>query len=125
MKQFISLLIVIAATTTFVAVTTHVTTAYGLLSKEPPSVLINGPPVNFTADQQDIDIQIDPTDALPANGTVSISTEGATDSDLNGFPPLGTSVIIQNDTVTVTNQPVTIGNPLPPPDSSSGDENGD
>lgn len=128
-KQFVSLLIVIAATTTFVAVTTHATTtAYGLLSKEPPGIVVNGPPINFTADQQDIDIQVDPSDALPANGTVSISTLGATDSDMNGFPPLGTSVIIQNDTVTVTNKPVIIGAPPAPSssgDSSSGDEGGD
>lgn len=127
-----------AATLTYVAVTTHAAeTANGLLSKESPDIVLNGPPINFTADQQDIDIQIDPSDALPANGTVSIDTTGATDSDMNGFPPLGTSVIIQNDTVTVTNQPVTIGNPIPVSSDggggggggdvsgSSGDEGGD
>jgi hypothetical protein len=125
MKKFIPLLIVVVATTlTYVAITTHAT-AYGLLSKEPLDVIINGPPVNFTADQQDIDIQVDPTDPLPANGTVSISTLGATDSDMNGFPPLGVSVIIQNDTVTVTNQPITLGNPAPAPSTGDGDGGGD
>jgi hypothetical protein len=124
MKKFIPLLIVVIAAAG--AITTQA--ANGLLSKEPPDVIINGPPVNFTADQQDIDIQIDPSDALPANGTVSISTLGATDSDMNGFPPLGVSVIIENQSVTVTNQPITLGNPAPAPstgDGDGGDEGGD
>jgi hypothetical protein len=49
-------------------------------------------------------IAINPEEPLPANGTVSISTEGATDTDMNVIPPEGVSVIISNDTVTVTNQ---------------------
>ncbi len=55
------------------------------------------------------DISIDPAAPLPANGTVTISTEGATDTDMSGFPPLGVSVIISSDTVTITNQPVDVG----------------
>ena len=55
------------------------------------------------------DISIDPVAALPANGTVTISTEGATDTDMSGFPPQGVYVIISSDTVTVTNQPVDVG----------------
>ena len=54
-------------------------------------------------------ISINPVEPLPANGTVSISTEGATDTDMNVFPPEGVTVIISNDTVTVTNQAVDIG----------------
>jgi hypothetical protein len=53
-------------------------------------------------------IAINPEEPLPANGTVSISTEGATDSDMNVFPPEGVTVVIENDTVTVTNQTVDI-----------------
>ena len=53
-------------------------------------------------------IAISPEEPLPANGTVSISTEGATDSDMNVFPPEGVTVVISNDTVTVTNQTVDI-----------------
>ena len=53
-----------------------------------------------------VNISIDPGEPLPANGTVSISTEGAIDSDMNVFPPEGVTVIISNDTVTVTNQTV-------------------
>ena len=53
-------------------------------------------------------ISINPEEPLPANGTVSISTEGVTDTDMNVVPPEGISVIISNDTVTVTDQPVDI-----------------
>jgi hypothetical protein len=55
-----------------------------------------------------INISINPEEPLPANGTVSISTEGAIDSDMNEFPPEGVTVIISSDTVTVTNQEVDI-----------------
>jgi hypothetical protein len=55
-----------------------------------------------------VDISISPAEPLPANGTVSISTEGATDTDMNAFPPEGVAVIISSDTVTVTNQTVDI-----------------
>ena len=55
-----------------------------------------------------VDISIHPGEPLPANGTVSISTKGATDTDMNAFPPEGVTVIISSDTVTVTNQAVDI-----------------
>src|ERR687898_2184706 len=57
----------------------------------------------------EIDISIDPAEPLPANGTVTISTEGATDTDMSAFPPEGVYVVISRDTVTVTNQTVDIG----------------
>src|ERR687891_1572657 len=53
-------------------------------------------------------IAINPEEPLPANGTVSISTEGVTDTDMNVLPPEGVTVVIENDTVTVTNQTVDI-----------------
>ena len=53
-------------------------------------------------------ISINPEETLPANGTVSISTEGAADTDMNVIPPEGVTVVIENDTVTVTNQTVDI-----------------
>jgi hypothetical protein len=55
-----------------------------------------------------VDISIHPGEPLPANGTVSISTKGATDTDMNAFPPKGVTVIISSDTVTVTDQAVDI-----------------
>jgi hypothetical protein len=53
-------------------------------------------------------ISINPEEPLPANGSVSISTEGVTDTDMNVVPPEGVTVIISNDTVTVTDQPIDI-----------------
>jgi hypothetical protein len=53
-------------------------------------------------------ISINPEETLPANGTVSISTEGAADTDMNVIPPEGVTVVIENDTVTITNQTVDI-----------------
>jgi len=63
----------------------------------------------LTANVTEVDISIDPAEPLPANGTVTISTEGAIDTDMNGFPPDGVNVIISSDTITVTNQTVDIG----------------
>ena len=53
-------------------------------------------------------ISINPEEPLPANGTVSISTEGVADTDMNVIPPVGVTVVIENDTVTITNQAVDI-----------------
>ncbi len=55
-----------------------------------------------------LNISINPEEPLPANGTVSISTEGAIDTDMNIIPPEGITVIISNDTIAVTNQTVDI-----------------
>jgi hypothetical protein len=68
--------------------------------------LVTSTPLGTTTDE--INITINPDEPLPANGTVSISTEGAIDSDMNVFPPEGVTVVISNDTVTVTNQIVGI-----------------
>ena len=68
--------------------------------------LVTSTPPGTTTDG--INITINPDEPLPANGTASISTEGAIDSDMNVFPPEGVIVVISNDTVTVTNQPVDI-----------------
>lgn len=69
--------------------------------------------MNVTADAEDIDISIDPTENITStNRTQSISTFGATDIDINAFPPEGRTVLIQNQTVTVTDNPVTVGDPI-------------
>src|SRR5918997_1948064 len=70
-------------------------------------------------------IAISPEEPLPANGTVSISTEGATDSDMNVFPPEGVTVVIENDTVTVTNQTVDIETADEDEDDSGDDDTGE
>jgi hypothetical protein len=68
--------------------------------------LVTSTPPGTTTDG--VNITINPDESLPANGTVSISTQGAIDSDMNVFPPEGVTVVISNDTVTVTNQTVDI-----------------
>jgi hypothetical protein len=70
------------------------------------------------------DISISPEELLPANGTVSISTQGATDTDMEAFPPEGVTVIISSDTVTVTNQAVDIGGDEEQSDEDEGDDGG-
>ena len=65
-----------------------------------------------------------PYDELSANSTVVISTAGATDLDMNEYPLLGITVVTTNDTITVTNQTVIIGNTNSDADSS-GNERGD
>jgi hypothetical protein len=67
-------------------------------------------------------ISINPGEELPANGTVSISTEGVTDTDMEAFPPEGVTVIISSDTVTVTNQAVDIETAEELSDEDEGDE---
>jgi hypothetical protein len=71
------------------------------------------------------DISISPEELLPANGTVSISTQGATDTDMEGFPPEGVTVIISSDTATVTNQAVDIGGDEDQSDGDDGDDGDD
>jgi hypothetical protein len=81
------------------------------LSKEDPPLLIEeAGSQNQSTDELDIDITIDPTEPLPPNGTQQISTEGATDIDINSFPPSNVTILIDNETVYVTNRPVTLGN---------------
>jgi hypothetical protein len=70
--------------------------------------LVTSTPTGTGTSTEGVNISINPDESLPANGTVSISTQGAIDSDMNVFPPEGVTVVISNDTVTVTNQTVDI-----------------
>lgn len=79
------------------------------LSKENPDLMVTGQTLNTTADDLDVDLTIHPNDNITdPSGQDTISTEGATDIDINAVPPKGISVIIQNETVTVTENPVSI-----------------
>ena len=82
--------------------------------------LVTSTPPGTTTDG--INITINPDEPLPANGTASISTEGAIDSDMNVFPPEGVTVVISNDSVTVTNQAVDIGTTDEELSNDEGDE---
>lgn len=138
MKQTLFLTLVMAYT----VIASVATSAYGsVLLKEPEPTpaqqaaaqraMQNPATAAGATDDLDVDISIDPVDLLPANGTVVISTAGADDLDMNEFPPVGVSVVVQNQSITVTNHTVTIGNPTSTTSTSSssdeggGDEEGD
>ena len=89
----------------FLLSTIHVS-AQPLVPSSPTGTLTDG-----------VNISINPEEPLPANGTVSLSTEGVTVTDMNILPPEGVTVVIENDTITVTNQTVDI--------ETVGEENGD
>lgn len=101
------LLIFMGTTTNFTIVNVYAT----ILEKESP------PPLNQTGltlsdDTLDTDISINvddmEEDTLFENRTQMISTKGANDLDIDGLPPEGVTVIIRNDTVMVTMNPVTV-----------------
>jgi hypothetical protein len=68
------------------------------------------PGLNDTASTQspNVSIDISPLEPLPVNGTVTMSLEDVVDTNMNEIPPQGVTVIITNESVTVTNQEVTI-----------------
>ncbi|MGB7882612.1 MAG: hypothetical protein WBL44_07790 [Nitrososphaeraceae archaeon] len=66
---------------------------------------VDEPPTNAT---EELDVKIDATEPLPANGTLVVDISGADDIDIDTIPPHGVSIIVTNSTVTVTNNPVEI-----------------
>jgi hypothetical protein len=68
------------------------------------------PGLNGTASTElpDVSIDISPLEPLPINGTVTMNLEDVVDTNMNEIPPLGVTVIIANESVTVTNHEVTI-----------------
>lgn len=108
----IILLLVISAASlgSLLALNTLTTDSWAqTLSMENPNLIVEGQTLNTTADDLDVDLTIHPNDNItdPSN-TETISTEGATDIDINDIPDEGRTVIIQNETVTVTGQHVSI-----------------
>ena len=80
-----------------------------LITSTLSTIQVSAQPLVITGSLTDgANISINPEEPLPANGTVSVSTEGVTDTDMNIIPPEGVTVIISNDTATVTNQTVDI-----------------
>jgi hypothetical protein len=76
--------------------------------------------LNDTASTQspNVSIDISPLEPLPINGTVMMSLEDVDDTNMNEIPPQGVTVIITNESVTVTNQEIIIeetetGEPAP------------
>lgn len=75
------------------------------LETQGPDVPTNGSAV---AMETETNIDINPQEALPENGTVTIPTAGADDLGINEFPLPGVKVVIESDKITVTNKEVTI-----------------
>lgn len=98
------------------ALLTHMAYAQ-ILEKDPlDQIPING----NTTTLEEIDVAINPNDGyLPANGTLSIDTTGATDIDIQSMPPAGQTILLTNTTATVTSNPVSINNPSESADSDS------
>ena len=84
---------------------------------------------NVTGESEPIQMTIDASEFLPGNGTMTLPMAGMNDIDFKDTPPAGITVIISNDSATVTNQPVQLpgpapgsGNTVPTPASTEGDE---
>lgn len=125
----VSFLILVAAMGFFY--TMGYASTLSLEAPPPPNLPVNGTEITLTGDELDRDVNIDPMSPLPLpNGTQTISTAGATDLDINEFPPVGITVLIQNETITVTKNQVQIIDPTTSDliavdsgdDSSSSDE---
>jgi hypothetical protein len=81
---------------------------------------------NVTGEAEPIQMTIDASEFLPGNGTMTLSMAGMNDIDFKDTPPAGITVIVSNDSATVTNQPVQLpgaapgsGNTVPTPASST------
>ena len=84
---------------------------------------------NVTGESEPIQMTIDASELLPGNGTMTLPMQGMNDIDFKDTPPAGITVIVTNDSATVTNQPVQLpgpapgsGNTVPTPASTEGDE---
>lgn len=66
---------------------------------------IDEPPTNAT---EELDVKVDATEPLPANGTIIVDISEADDIDIDAIPPEGISIVVTNTTLTVTNNPVEI-----------------
>jgi hypothetical protein len=62
---------------------------------------------------------IDLEEPLPPNGTIILDITGIDDINVDGIPPLGMTLLVQNDTITITDQNVVLSN-----DVASEDEPG-
>jgi hypothetical protein len=70
-------------------------------------------------------IKVDTEESLPENGTVTVDIVGTEDIDIVGVPPSGMTILVQNDTVTVTDEDVVVSNDIITGVSGDGDGDGD
>lgn len=128
-KELVTLVVAFATIAAVTTLSTSNTVRADILAKDD----ITDIPIGGNATTLgEIDVAISPYDGfLPPNGTLTLSTAGANDLDINAMPPAGMTIIIDNQSATVTTNPVTVdmGPPAPPAaaaaaadTSSSGDD---
>lgn len=66
--------------------------------------------------------KIDLEEPLPPNGTVIIDIAAIDDIDIDGVPPLGMTILVQNDTITLTDENVVLSNDVATGDESDSDD---
>ena len=55
---------------------------------------------------------IDLEEPLPPNGTIILDITGIDDINVDGVPPLGITLLVQNDTITLTDENVVISDDM-------------
>ncbi|MGI0042940.1 MAG: hypothetical protein ACRD47_04445 [Nitrososphaeraceae archaeon] len=66
---------------------------------------------------------IDLDEPLPPNGTVIVDIMGIDDINIDGVPPLGMTILVQNDTITLTDQNVVISDDVTSGEETDNDDN--
>lgn len=82
---------------------------------------IEEPTGNLT---EDAVLKIDLKEPLPPNGTLIVDLIQIDDINVDGVPPLGTTLLVQNDTVTLTDQNVVISNDVESDEETDIDDEG-
>lgn len=78
-------------------------------------------PIDSIAGSSSPVIKVDTEESLPENGTVTADIVGTEDIDIVGVPPSGMTILVQNDTVTVTDEDVVVSNDIITGVSGDGD----
>lgn len=103
--EVVAAFIVVVGIIATIAITTFGTiTKAQTLERDPiPAIPIVD---NVTGEAEPIQMTITPDESLPPNGTVILSMQGMNDIDFKRTPPQGITVIVTNESATVTNHPV-------------------
>jgi hypothetical protein len=70
-------------------------------------------------------VKIDLEEPLPPNGTIIVDIMGIDDINIDGVPPLGMTILVQNDTVILTDENVVISNDMVSGEEAGNDDNGE
>lgn len=110
--EVVAAFIVVVGIIATIAITTFGTiTKAQTLERDPiPAIPIVD---NVTGESEPIQMTITPDESLPPNGTVILSMQGMNDIDFKRTPPQGITVIVTNESATITNHPVQLPNGAP------------